>query len=108
MGRPPKLSGDLVSISVHGKGAAWCDGVFAGDPEILTSARQAIRLNLPVTVGDQTFPANGDNALGALAALMSHSQQSVIVDLPRHLTALLETNTETPPAEVWGEVETNV
>ena len=102
MGRPPKLSGDLVSISVHGKGAAWCDGVFAGDPEILEAARLAIRLELPVMIGRERYEAGGEDALGALAALMSYSSQALIIQAPNYISQILSQDAENP-AETWAE-----
>ena len=90
MGRPPELSGDLVAISVHGKGASWCGGTFAGDPEILATARFAVTGSLPVDVGPLRQVATDTDALGALAALMAYSAQALIVEAPAWVASAID------------------
>lgn len=102
MGRPPQLSGDLVSISVHGKGAAWCDGEFAGDPDIIASAHQAADIELPVRIGRDYYQATTTDSLGALAALMAYSAQALVVQVPDDIAALLSQDAENPE-EAWGD-----
>lgn len=72
MSRPLKHpTGPVVSISVDGRGAAWCNGIFTGDPEISDMARRAARMRLTYHYKRCRVTADGETPLGALAAMAS-------------------------------------
>ena len=90
MGRKPAKSGPLVSVSVDGRGAAWCDGQFSGDPEIIAEARLAISASLEVEVSGQMILAEGDTPTGITAALFAHSPgRTEVVEAPEEVIELL-------------------
>jgi hypothetical protein len=83
MGRKPTKSGPLVSISVDGRGAAWCDGQFSGDCEILAFARRAADIGMECHLYGQNIVADNETPLGAAAALMGYSPgRSLLVEAP--------------------------
>jgi len=80
LGRPPTRSGDLVAVSIDGRGAAWCDGKFYGDPEIVDTAWIAATCGSPVQIGSgAVLNAGSGSALEAIAALVSYNPGRIIV-----------------------------
>lgn len=71
-GRPPVNSGPVVAIAFDGVSGAWCDGVFAGDPQVVTSAQLAADLAQEVPVFGTLVIADSTTPSGALAALISY------------------------------------
>lgn len=96
MGRPAQLSGPVVAIAVDGKTAAWCDGHFVGDRQIVKIARRAAehsdqvswgRLPADETAGDTTPRA-------ALAALMAYDpERTCITEWPDSVRTWWERST---------------
>lgn len=83
MGRKPTKSGPLIAVSVDGRGAAWCDGQFSGDPEVVSMAKIALSTKLPVEVFGQELLAEPDTPVGIAAALFAYSPgRTVIVEAP--------------------------
>lgn len=90
MGRKPAKSGPLVSVSVDGKGAAWCDGQFSGDQEIIAEARLAISTGLEVEILGQPILAEGDTPTGITAALFAYSPgRTEVVEAPQEVMEVL-------------------
>lgn len=79
MARPAKLSGPVVAVAVDGRGAAWCDGIFTGDPEIVTAARDAVMFGAEIDVHGLAIPAHAEDALGATAALFAFAPGRTIL-----------------------------
>lgn len=79
MARPAKLSGPVVAVAVDGRGAAWCDGIFTGDPEIVQAARDAAMFHTEIDVHGLLIPAHNEDALGATAALFALSPGRTIL-----------------------------
>jgi len=83
MGRKPTKSGDLVSVSYDGRGAAWCDGQFRGDPEILEFAKRAAFIKMDIPVFGQLIAADDETPLGAAAALVGIDPgRALLVEAP--------------------------
>jgi len=84
MGRPPTRTAELVSVSVNGRGAAWCDGVFSGDPEVVREAENAALLRAEIPLGHLGMvEADRETPMGATAALHAYSPgRTVIVSAP--------------------------
>jgi hypothetical protein len=81
MSRPLKYdTGPVVSISVEGRGAAWCNGIFAGDREICDMARRAARMGLTYYFRRCEVTADATTPLGALAAMASWSPGRTEID----------------------------
>lgn len=80
MSRPLKYdTGPVVSISIDGRSAAWCNRIFAGDREICDMARKAARVGLTYRFRRCEVTANDSTALGAMAALASWSPGRVVI-----------------------------
>jgi hypothetical protein len=104
MGRPASRSGELVAISVDGKGAAWCDGVYAGDAGIIKYARLAAEAGISIPIGQEYFTAHTADALGALVSLMSFSPgRAFITEAPDDVLQIIQAATEPSPMEIWGD-----
>lgn len=102
MARPVKLSGDLVAISVDGRGAAWCDGEFSGDQEIVEHARACALFSTEVDVMGIPIEADADSPTGALAALFAFSPgRSIIAQAPERLFDMLDDQAR-PYDEPWS------
>lgn len=70
-------------MNINGRGAAWCDGVFSGDQEIVKHARKVVDAELEVDVRGLMIPASADSAVGAFAAMFSYNpDQAVLVEAP--------------------------
>ncbi|BDZ52621.1 hypothetical protein GCM10025867_48620 (plasmid) [Frondihabitans sucicola] len=100
MGRPAKLSARLISVSVDGKGAAWCDGEFSGDPEIIEYARRCILFNTEIDVMGIPMVADNVDMFGALAALYAFSPgRTILIEAPERIRALLDEEDESDTPE---------
>lgn len=84
MSRPLKHdTGPIVSISVDGRGAAWCNRIFTGDKQICAMARKAARMGLTYYFRRCQVMADDSSTLGALAAMASWKPgRTVIVQAP--------------------------
>ena len=78
-GRPPQISGPILAVSVDGRGAAWCDGIFSGDREIVAFAKRAVRYNATTDLLGTRIMADDTSAVGAYAALASYRPGRTIV-----------------------------
>lgn len=104
MGRPATRSQDLVAVSIDGKGAAWCDGYYAGDPDIVTYARRAARIGMPVLYRGTEFEAGDKDALGALISLIAYSPgRALVTDAPAFVLGALSALEELDPAAIFQE-----
>lgn len=92
MGRPLKHpTGPVVSITLDGRGAAWCDGEFSGDPDIVDFARSLALLEVEVPVHGFAIRTATDEPVGALAALLAYSPgRARVVQAPKDLLDILE------------------
>jgi len=91
MGRPATLSGHVVAVSIDGRGAAWCDGVFQGDPDIVKEANASILFETHVEFRGMSLRAHGLDALGALGALASYAPgRAIVVEAPPRVRAILD------------------
>lgn len=89
MGRQATHSGDLITVNINGKGAAWVDGTFFGDVEIIDHAKLVASSGLEVFINGSTVIAESETANGAYAALYSYNpDQIILVEAPEN-TALL-------------------
>lgn len=83
MGRKPTKSGPLVSVSYDGRGAAWCDGIFRGDSELVEFARRAAFIRMEIPVFGQFILADDETPLGAAAALVGLDPgRTLLVEAP--------------------------
>lgn len=106
MGRPATRSGHVVAVSIDGKGGAWCDGVFAGDSDIVTYAARAARAQMPVPFGNATYTAGADDALAALMALIAYSPgRAVIAEAPADVQAILADGFDPDPTTIYDTPE---
>lgn len=102
MGRPATRSGPVVAVSIDAKGAAWCDGIFQGDDELVTYARRAANTHMPVRLRIQTLVADDETPEGAFAALAAYQPgRAVLTEGPADLYGLLEADAEENPAHIW-------
>jgi hypothetical protein len=97
-GRPATNSGPVISVAVDGPGewrtAAWCDGYFSGEPDIIESAKLAADLGQEVIVDGAPFAADSTTHFGALAALSSFSPgRTLVIDAPADIWAYLDAPT---------------
>lgn len=83
MGRKPTKSGPLISVSYDGRGAAWCDGHFRGDKELVEFAKRAASIKMEIPVSGQFILANDETPLGAAAALVALDPgRALLVEAP--------------------------
>jgi len=102
MARPATLSGHVVSVSVDGRGAAWCDGVFQGDPDIVKEARASVLFETHVEYRGINIRAHAIDALGALGALASYAPgRTIVVEAPPRVRAALDAADDDNPFD-WS------
>lgn len=96
IGRPLKhATGPVVSITLDGRGAAWCDGEFSGDPDIVEFARSLALLEVEVPLNNFLVATATDEPVGALAAMLAYSPgRARIVQAPPGLFETLEPHLE--------------
>lgn len=63
---------DTVEIDIDGKRAAWYNGMFTGDPDILAEALVSVDIQASFQLGFADVTAGDDTPLGAAAALASY------------------------------------
>lgn len=103
MGRPPSRSGPLVAVSIDGKGVAWCDGIFQGDPALVAYAERPAEISQVVRIHDTTLTADPDTPLGALAALAAYSPgRALITEAPDIVLDEIYPDEAEDPAATWG------
>ncbi|BDZ52619.1 hypothetical protein GCM10025867_48600 (plasmid) [Frondihabitans sucicola] len=103
MARPATRTRDLVSVSVDGRGAAWCDGFWSGDAEIIEDARLAATYRAAVPINGLKFEAHGEDALGALIALHAHLPgRTIVVESTPEFGALLAERAASDAPETWS------
>lgn len=103
MARPVKLSGELISVSVDGRGAAWCEGVFTGDSEVVEMARNASTFNTDIDVMGIPIQADFESATGALAALYAYSPgRTILIQAPDDLFDILDHQASLDEPELWS------
>lgn len=96
---------ELVAISIEGKGAAWCDGIYTGDPEIVAHAKRAEDIGVEVPIGLNTYLAHPHDALGALAAIMSYKPgRAFIVQAPEDVRLVIESGLEPSPVDTQDNI----
>lgn len=61
-----------VEIDIDGKKAAWHDGSFSGDPDILAEAFLSVDVQASFQLGFADVTAGDDTPLGAAAALAAY------------------------------------
>lgn len=85
-------TGPVVAVAYDGgRGAAWCNGVFAGDPEIIAAAERACTFEQTIDVIRVPILANRDTPIGATAALFAfHPGRTALVECPREVSDLLD------------------
>lgn len=102
MGRPPSRSGPLVAASIDGKGAAWCDGIFQGDTDLVAYAKRAAEISQEVTLHDRTLTADPHTPLGALAALAAYNPgRARVTEAPDVVLASIYPERAEDPAGTW-------
>lgn len=101
MARPLVYDQPLISVSVDGRGAAWCADQWSGDQDVIDAAKDAIALSMPVPIGDLLFTADGDTPVGVTAALFAYSPGRTL--LMRAPEAVLDAVGEAFPAGEPGE-----
>lgn len=62
-------TGPAVGANVDGLHGGWCNGIFAGDQDLVKDARFAALIGAQVDLGEVTVTASADTPLGAVAAL---------------------------------------
>ncbi|BDZ52617.1 hypothetical protein GCM10025867_48580 (plasmid) [Frondihabitans sucicola] len=98
-----KLSGELISVSIDGRGAAWCDGIFSGDEEIVEMARNASIFSLEVDVMGIPIQADSDSTTGALAALYAYSPgRTILIQAPDDIFDILDHQASLDEPELWS------
>lgn len=108
MGRKATKSGQLVSISVDGRGAAWCDGQFSGDDTILAFARRASKINMELDLNGQILVADDETPLGAAVALMGYSPgRALLTEAPDDVRQTIAAGMSWDDPTKWNG-ETNV
>ena len=90
MGAPPKPSSDLVAVSVDGRGAAWLEGRFYGDSDVVETAELAAACESGVAwERGLLFTAGNTSPASALGALLAYAPaRTILVQAP----AWLESN----------------
>lgn len=89
--RPQKHDvGPTISVETDGKVAAWCDGHFRGDQEILNEARFNIKLGYQFQLFGAWVTCGGDTPLGVAAALCSYKPgRARLLEAPAEVLAIL-------------------
>lgn len=92
-----------MSVSINGRGAAWCDGIFAGDKEIVKDAKRAVDISQEVTVMGCNLIAQDDNPVGAAAALAAHLPgRAIFPECPPEVTAVFDAGMSWDRPEKWA------
>lgn len=84
-------NGPVIAVSVAGRKAAWCDGVWAGDSEVTSLAQTAAESGVVVQLFGTHIQASNDSHIGILAALAAWSPGRCIVEeAPNELLAFFD------------------
>lgn len=80
-GRPTD-GGPVVAVRIRDRVAAWCDGQFSGDPDLIAEARHAATISKEValSIDGPTVTASLDTPLGVVAALMSGDPHRAVIE----------------------------
>lgn len=98
MGRPATQSGDVVAVNIDGRGAAWCDGIYSGDHDVIAHAKESAEIGTPVPYGFGWIASASDTPVGALASLMSYSPgRALITQAPPSVLNALSVHRELAP-----------
>lgn len=80
----------MVSVENDGLVAAWCEGHFRGDPEILDEARRNIEIGYEYRLFNAWVKCSSDSPIGIAAALCSYRPgRAVIQEAPPEVWALV-------------------
>jgi len=102
-GRPPQKSGPIVAVSIDGRGAAWCDGHFSGDSEIVAFAKRAVRYRATTSILGTRIMADDTSATGAYAALASYRPgRTIVAQAPDEVAATLGALSAAHNAVPWA------
>lgn len=103
MARTAELSGAVVAVSINGRGAAWCDGIFSGDQEIVEAAKRAVLIDQEVTVFGCDIIARDDDPVGAAAALAAYLPgRAIFTENPPEVTAIFDAGMSWDRPEDWS------
>lgn len=92
--------GPVVAVIVDDLAAAWCDGVWTGDKELVEAAKFAIKARMPYLLYGVEVVAGNQDALGVAAALGSFRPgRTIFTECPPEVTRALARD-ETP--EFWA------
>lgn len=87
---PTSTITETVVVDIDGKSAAWTDGWFTGDPDILAEALLSVELKASFQLGFADVTAGDDTALAAAAALASYKPgRARFLTLPADVAAEL-------------------
>jgi hypothetical protein len=89
----PASGGPIVSVDIDGVGIAWCDGVFAGSPELVKEAQWIAYIGSSVALvrGGVKSQANSETPVGAAASMIGISPgRAKIVEAPKEVLVLLK------------------
>lgn len=89
--RPQKYDlPSVISVENDGLAAAWCDGHFRGDPEILKEARFNIELGYEYRIFNAWVKCSDSSPVGIAAALCSYRPgRALIVQAPEEVSAIV-------------------
>ena len=80
MARPlTHQTGDVIAVSINGLGIAWCDGIFAGDQELVANAKLNAKLGRPIELFRCDIVCDAITPLGALAAMASWNPGRTVI-----------------------------
>lgn len=94
MARPlTHQTGDVIAVSIDGLGIAWCDGIFAGDQELVENAKLNARLSRPIELFRCDLVCDASTPLGALAAMASWNPgRAVLIQSTDEINDFFEEN----------------
>jgi hypothetical protein len=101
MSRPTTFDeGPIVAVIVDNLAAAWCDGVWTGDDEIIDAAKFAILAKMTYVLHGVEVVASDQDPMGIAAALGSFRPgRTIFTACPLEVTRILSRH-ETP--EFWA------
>ena len=92
LGGRPAQGGPVVSVNIDGVGVAWCDGVFAGDRDLVEQARYRALLQAPASLvfHGRPTPAGSETPLQAASAMVGiNPGRAILMEAPDDVLAYL-------------------
>lgn len=85
MSRPLKHdTGPVVAVEIDGRTAAWCDGVFAGDLDMVREAEQAASEHRTFSLFRCDVIADAKTPFGAVVALSAlNPGRAFVIECPQ-------------------------